>query len=443
MANAQIDRDLAARLGRPGAWSFEVPSLELDWSDEARAILGVEQDDPFSFENARALVHPDWRALCAHAFFECIKHGTSFDIEFQGYTARGALVWVRLVGEASRDSHGRTYRVSGAVQDITERKNAAERFLELSQRMKHTYESVTDSFFTLDRQWRFTYVNGAAERMLKRPREELLGQVAWTVFPGTREGPFHSQYERAMAQGTTVEFEAYSDILRGWVKVVAYPSVQGLAVYSKDITESRRVRQELVDSEERYRLLFETSVDAIFQQTSDGRILRANPAACAMLDMSEAELCQLHAGAIIAPEEQRALALRNMRRITGKAVGELRIMRKDGTRIAVEVSTAEHCTEDGRTVVNTILRDVSKRVLQERDIRHRNADLTSRVQQRTAELEAANAELRSFAHSLAHDLRSPIATIQGFSTMLAESMALSGVNAGQHYVSASARRQGR
>ncbi|MEM2143344.1 MAG: PAS domain-containing protein [Candidatus Thorarchaeota archaeon] len=74
---------------------------------------------------------------------------------------------------------------------------------------------MTDAFFTLDRQWRFTYVNDEAERLLARRREELIGRSVWEAFPEAVGGPFYQAYHRAVAQRKTEVVDAYYAPLNG------------------------------------------------------------------------------------------------------------------------------------------------------------------------------------------------------------------------------------
>ncbi|MDB5944482.1 MAG: sensor histidine kinase, partial [Ramlibacter sp.] len=425
---------LATRLGRLGAWSMEAPDMTVTWSSEALAIYETQAHTTTTFAQAQEFIGADCRETLRAAVETCMAAGAPFDLELRATTALGRPIWVRIIGEAARDASGAVKRIQGAVQDISERKDAAENYRALSEQLTLTLESVTDAFMTLDREWRFTYVNREAERIFGRSRDELIGNIFWRQFPGTLGTVFHQQYERALAEFVTVRFEAFSETFRKWFLIVAYPSQQGLAVYFRDVTESRGVRTALVESEERFRLLFETSVDAILQTTPQGKVLRANPAACTMFGMTEQQLQQVGRDQLVAPEETGLAALMDARNQSGKAMAELTMLRADGSRLEVEATTSRFHTSDGAVLTNIVLRDITERLQFQQEILQLNSDLTARVRHRTAELERANSELKGFAHSLAHDLRAPIATITGFSGTLQESLAKAGSDRERHYV---------
>jgi PAS domain S-box-containing protein len=427
--------ELASRLGHLGAWAVDVPEMTITWSAEALAIHEFKEGECPTLEGVRNQIHPDWMPGFDAAFGACLRDGVPFDIEFQTYTERRKLIWVRLIGEASRDAEGRVHRVHGAVQDISERKMQAERYQALSERLTTTLESVTDGFYMLDREWRFTYVNREAERILQRRRADLLGRVVWEQFPAALGSTLHHEYERALADDVAVEFEMFYPPLQIWVRVTAYPSVQGLAVYFRDVTESKNAREALARSEERYRLLFESSADAIFSESPEREILSANSAACAMFRMTEEELCQAGPARLIAADDPRLPALAAKRRFSGNnAKGELTLVRGDGSRFEAELTSAQYRNSAGDLFTIVTVRDITERMQHREEILRLNADLAQRVRDRTAELEAANDQLKDFAHSLAHDLRSPIAAINVFSESLEGALAASASERELHYV---------
>lgn len=100
-------------------------------------------------------------------------------------------------------------------------------------------EHMGEGFLALDRQWRCVHANAAAERLLGRGRDKLLGRNLWEEFRQTVEQPAYAELHRAAATGEPVAFEHHSRYVDAWFEVRAVPGPEGLAVYFHDI-ESRR-----------------------------------------------------------------------------------------------------------------------------------------------------------------------------------------------------------
>jgi PAS domain S-box-containing protein len=106
-------------------------------------------------------------------------------------------------------------------------------------------ESITDAFYALDRQWRFTYVNQRALDYYGKKRADLLGKCFWDVFPVTRGSAFEEQYQRASREQCSVSFEILSPLTGRWLEVHAYPTPEGLAVNFRNISKRKQIEGEL------------------------------------------------------------------------------------------------------------------------------------------------------------------------------------------------------
>ena len=106
-------------------------------------------------------------------------------------------------------------------------------------------ESITDAFYALDAQWRFTYVNRHALDFYGSKRADLIGKCIWEVFPAAKGTPVEEQFRRALRDQKSVSFETISPLMGRWVDVRAYPTPHGLAVNFRDITDRKLTEQGL------------------------------------------------------------------------------------------------------------------------------------------------------------------------------------------------------
>lgn len=148
--------------------------------------------------------------------------------------------WLSTTKVPLRDGQGKIVGVVGVGRDMTERKQAEEALQQSKQEIENILESITDAFFTVDKDWCFTYVNQRAEELLHKTRAELLHNSLWTEFPEAVGSGFEVEYRRAMAEQITLEFEEYYEPFQTWFKVHVYPYSDGLSVYFRDVTERKR-----------------------------------------------------------------------------------------------------------------------------------------------------------------------------------------------------------
>ncbi len=139
-----------------------------------------------------------------------------------------------------------TSRLEDVIADLQRQK---EEFWKLGARLRSTLESTSDAVFMLDRDWRFTFLNQHALKLLQGERT-LLGENVWQMFPAAEASNFGKQYRFAMETRTAVQFqEHYPAPLDRWFEVYAFPSDEGIAVFFHDISDRRKAEAALIKNE--------------------------------------------------------------------------------------------------------------------------------------------------------------------------------------------------
>ena len=126
------------------------------------------------------------------------------------------------------------------------REQALEQAVAARAEVENVFASISDAVYVLDRDWRFTFLNAEAERVLERSRDGLLGRRIWDEFPQAFGSVAQHEYELAVSTGQLRSFQYHFPPLGRWFSVRAYPHDAGLTVYFVDVSHQ-------VDTEERLR----------------------------------------------------------------------------------------------------------------------------------------------------------------------------------------------
>jgi PAS domain S-box-containing protein len=269
----------------------------------------------------------------------------------------------------------RTARLAQANEElqaeIAERKQAEG----MLRQEKNFAESMLNTaqviILVLDPEGRIVRFNPYMEEISGYSLEEVQGKDWFSAFlPVQDQAIMRDLFQKAISDiqtrgnvspiltkgGIKCEIEWYDRTLKD-----VEGNIVGLLSIGLDITERKRAEEALRESEERYRLVQENSMDAILLTAPDGRILSANPAACKMFQRTEAEICQAGRTGLVDLNDPRVPVLLEERERTGKARGELTMLRSDGAKFPVELSSSVFMDRNGEKLTSMIIRDITER----------------------------------------------------------------------------------
>jgi PAS domain S-box-containing protein len=246
--------ELAIDAAEIGSFDWDLATGRLIWDDRLVELFGYDRPSfTESIEAFNARLHPDDLPRVSEALRHAIETVGGYDAEYRVVLPTGGTRWIRARGKAVGDDRGIAVRLLGAAYDTTRQRDT-------DARVARVLESMTAAFFALDRDFRFSYVNARAERLLGSSREELVGGDIWELFPLALGSDFEVNYRGAMADGRERVFEAYyPPPLDAWYEVRAWPSPDGLSVYFLDITERRTAEERALRSAARLALVAEVS----------------------------------------------------------------------------------------------------------------------------------------------------------------------------------------
>jgi PAS domain S-box-containing protein len=288
----------------------------------------------------------------------------------------GSVVSVESINVAIRDSHGEITGYLTIHRNVTERKLAEEAEREANRRAESIIERVSDAFVAVDTDWRYTYLNEPALVSARiahggsLTRGDLLGKNCWEAFPELVGTTFDRELHAALAQQKAVRFEAYSPRTDSFIEVQAYPSKDGLSIYSRDVTERKRAEEQL-----RYHAsLLDNMDDAVLGTDAEFVLTAWNRGAERMFGWTAAEALGHKVYELIPTsfsEAEMATELRDLV-TTGRWRGEGTWYGKDGAGVEAEGLTVAIRSDQGNVSGYVcIMRDVAQRRRTELELERR------------------------------------------------------------------------
>lgn len=191
-------------------------------------------------------------------YTEAMEAGKTIEFEETAEVPSGRITVVTRLTPIY-DANGVCFQLVGAARNITEQKQAERSLRKTNRRLVNILESITDAFFSVDRQWRLSYLNPKAEALIKRSRQDVIGRNLWEAFPEVANTSIYHECHRALAKQVAVSVEEMRLPDGRWLQCHAYPSQDSLSIYIQNISERKGAEEQIRLHKERMR----RSVDSI------------------------------------------------------------------------------------------------------------------------------------------------------------------------------------
>jgi PAS domain S-box-containing protein len=305
--------------------------------------------------------------------------------------------------------NGEIIAVQTIAKDITPILRSHKTISQQAKKLNTTFESITDAFYTLDRQWNISYLNTEAERLLCLKREIHLGQNIWCLFPEEVGGVFYQYYHYSFQTGEASHFEAFFAGGDMWVEVKVFPSEEGLSVYFSDISEKLRIRKEL----EKLSLVASKTNNGVIIADRDYRIEWVNDGFTRLTGYNAGEAFGRKPSELLhnSKTDKSAFISHEDRLNDGEPISfEILNVTKAGDEIWVSSEVTALFDEKGdRSGYIEVMTDITV-------LKNSQQDLTTL----TKDLYKKNNDLLQFTYIVSHNLRAPVANALGLSNVVAK-----------------------
>ena len=400
----------AGRTAKFGGWKLSLSKKKVIWSDEVAAIHEMPAGYSPTFEEVVNFYAPEWRDTIINAIKSCTELGTPFDEELELITAKGNRIWVRSIGEAVRDKKGNITKIRGSFQDITEHKQTEQRIRENEANARALMESTSETMLLLDKNGTVIDNNEGHANRIGLTREDLLGKNIFDYLPDSVGKRRRYLIDQVLATGEPYLGEDFRD--GRWVEVSIHPIfdqnkiTERVAIFAKDITESKSNHEELRKSEELLSLFMKHSPIYSFIKEvtpTQSLVLRASENFKEMIGIPGSEMVGKTMYELFPPEFAAKITADDWAIVSKGNPMTLAEELNSGYYVTIKFPITQH----GRNLLAGYTIDVTDQKLAE-----------FKLIESEAQLRELNATKDKFFSIIAHDLKSPFNSIIGFSNLL-------------------------
>ncbi|UIE38007.1 PAS domain S-box protein [Leptodesmis sichuanensis] len=313
----------AQRIAHIGSWEFDLQTQVITWSEELYHMFGLDPSRPVPpYEEYLQKIHPDDRPKLLQCVEQAIASGTPYLIDYRIILPDGSIRYQEGRGEVIRNAQGRVVKLRGTALDISDRKQAEAALQEKQQQLTSLLNNIPHIAWLKDRESRFLAVNEPFAQACGYSPSQLVGLTDLDIWPAHLAAAYRQDDHEVMASRQPKRVEEPLRTATGveqWIETIKTPILNelgeaiGTAGIAMDITDRKQAElalqqlneeleqrvqqrtQELAQSEQDLRTIFNHVYDAIFIHDLDGTILDVNDRA---LELHGATREQLIGGSI-------------------------------------------------------------------------------------------------------------------------------------------------
>ncbi|WP_191906490.1 PAS domain S-box protein [Hymenobacter baengnokdamensis] len=355
-----------------------------------------------------------------HQLAEFLPHGLGllFEQSFRKAVSGHRAKFLAVVNnEAGEERHLRVKHVPLVVQgeivgvhvmakDITNILTAQRLIKQQAQQLTTILESITDAFFSLDKNWNFTYLNREAERTLALTREAVVGKNLWDTFPNAMP-IYRTSYQQALNTGQTVEFRLFEKKPGRWFQFKVFPSPDGLAVYFSDVSEQVSAEKKL----QQLALVASGTDNSVIITNAQGITEWVNAAFTKHTGYVLADMVGKTPGQVLQGAETDPATVERIReRLLQQKACHVTILnyKKSGQKLWFAMDITPIYDDSGQLMQYI---SIQQNITYRKEIEASQAKMTQ-------DLYRQNRDLQQFTYVLSHNLRAPLANALGLADVL-------------------------
>ncbi len=361
-----------------------------------------------------SIIHPDDKKKIAEEIDKAIKQKLTWELEYRIIHKNGSIRWAFEIARAIFNQDNSVAYIDGFILDVTDKKEADRKLVESEEKYRTIMENMNEVVMFVDNEDRVLFVNNQFTRLLGYTLDEIKGKIGYQVLLDPKD---YSVIQNANAERIKNKAGQYELTFIGKQQQKIHFLISGIPLKNEageiigsigtmtDITDRKQTENQLRESEEKYRKLFEAFPDVILVSDLEGNIIYGNDMLEQITGITPDDYRNPNRKARVHPDDKEKIAhamadlLKSDKNFSDQI--ENRFIDSWGDEHWFSGKIAK-LNINGKILLQTISRDITENKKTEKELERYRVHLEALVKERTEELEATNEELVASNEELYH-----------------------------------------